>query len=163
MTTTMDPPYDVTDLGLAAEGVRRIEWAEREMPVLRASLRALETHAATADARSRTQAETVAKLNGTVETLGKSLDALRDMNAKAEERGFARALANIRKQATAAAAEGDADGVSKAIDAAQDVGARHLGLAGELPAVWGLRTVAAKPSAETEHDHACCLRVNVTH
>ncbi|MFM2106591.1 MAG: adenosylhomocysteinase [Chloroflexota bacterium] len=29
------PPHDVTDLGLAAEGVRRIEWAEREMPVLR--------------------------------------------------------------------------------------------------------------------------------
>ncbi len=28
-------PYDVTDLSLAAEGVRRIEWAEREMPVLR--------------------------------------------------------------------------------------------------------------------------------
>jgi adenosylhomocysteinase len=29
------PTYDVTDLGLAAEGKRRIEWAEREMPVLR--------------------------------------------------------------------------------------------------------------------------------
>ena len=29
------PPHDVTDIGLAAEGVRRIEWAEREMPVLR--------------------------------------------------------------------------------------------------------------------------------
>jgi adenosylhomocysteinase len=29
------PPHDLTDLGLAAEGVRRIEWAEREMPVLR--------------------------------------------------------------------------------------------------------------------------------
>jgi adenosylhomocysteinase len=29
------PSHDVTDLGLAAEGVRRIEWAEREMPVLR--------------------------------------------------------------------------------------------------------------------------------
>jgi adenosylhomocysteinase len=29
------PPHDVTDPGLAAEGVRRIEWAEREMPVLR--------------------------------------------------------------------------------------------------------------------------------
>jgi adenosylhomocysteinase len=28
-------PHDVTDLALAAEGVRRIEWAEREMPVLR--------------------------------------------------------------------------------------------------------------------------------
>ncbi|MEJ7753650.1 MAG: adenosylhomocysteinase [Candidatus Limnocylindrales bacterium] len=28
-------PHDVIDLGLAAEGVRRIEWAEREMPVLR--------------------------------------------------------------------------------------------------------------------------------
>jgi adenosylhomocysteinase len=28
-------PHDVTDLSLAAEGVRRIEWAEREMPVLR--------------------------------------------------------------------------------------------------------------------------------
>ncbi len=29
------PDHDVTDLGLVAEGVRRIEWAEREMPVLR--------------------------------------------------------------------------------------------------------------------------------
>ena len=29
------PAHDVTDLGRAAEGVRRIEWAEREMPVLR--------------------------------------------------------------------------------------------------------------------------------
>ncbi|CAN5815092.1 adenosylhomocysteinase [soil metagenome] len=29
------PDHDVTDLGLADEGVRRIEWAEREMPVLR--------------------------------------------------------------------------------------------------------------------------------
>jgi adenosylhomocysteinase len=27
--------HDITDHGLAAEGVRRIEWAEREMPVLR--------------------------------------------------------------------------------------------------------------------------------
>ena len=27
--------HDVADLGLAAEGLRRIEWAEREMPVLR--------------------------------------------------------------------------------------------------------------------------------
>ncbi len=43
MTTTFEPeagatsrlPHDVTDLGLTAEGVRRIEWAEREMPVLR--------------------------------------------------------------------------------------------------------------------------------
>ncbi|MEO5939427.1 MAG: adenosylhomocysteinase [Candidatus Limnocylindrales bacterium] len=29
------PAHDVADLGLASEGVRRIEWAEREMPVLR--------------------------------------------------------------------------------------------------------------------------------
>jgi adenosylhomocysteinase len=29
------PDHDVTDLALAAEGRRRIEWAEREMPVLR--------------------------------------------------------------------------------------------------------------------------------
>ena len=29
------PAHDVTDLGLAAEGNRRIDWAEREMPVLR--------------------------------------------------------------------------------------------------------------------------------
>jgi adenosylhomocysteinase len=32
---TGSPAHDVTNLGLAAEGVRRIEWAEREMPVLR--------------------------------------------------------------------------------------------------------------------------------
>jgi adenosylhomocysteinase len=44
MTDTVAPPsasthvlpaHDVTDLGLASEGVRRIDWAEREMPVLR--------------------------------------------------------------------------------------------------------------------------------
>jgi adenosylhomocysteinase len=29
------PAHDVTDLGRAPEGVRRVEWAEREMPVLR--------------------------------------------------------------------------------------------------------------------------------
>jgi adenosylhomocysteinase len=29
------PAHDVADLALAAQGVRRIEWAEREMPVLR--------------------------------------------------------------------------------------------------------------------------------
>jgi adenosylhomocysteinase len=33
--TQTPPSYDVADLALAAEGVRRIEWAEREMPVLR--------------------------------------------------------------------------------------------------------------------------------
>jgi adenosylhomocysteinase len=35
MTTAGRPAHDVTDLALAAEGVRRIEWAEREMSVLR--------------------------------------------------------------------------------------------------------------------------------
>lgn len=35
MTDTPQIPYDVTDLGMAEEGVRRIEWADREMPVLR--------------------------------------------------------------------------------------------------------------------------------
>jgi adenosylhomocysteinase len=29
------PAHDVTDIGLADDGVRRVEWAEREMPVLR--------------------------------------------------------------------------------------------------------------------------------
>jgi adenosylhomocysteinase len=35
MSTAALPAHDVTDLGLAAEGHRRIDWAEREMPVLR--------------------------------------------------------------------------------------------------------------------------------
>src|SRR5207247_1843440 len=34
MATTL-PRHDISDLGLAAEGERRIAWAEREMPVLR--------------------------------------------------------------------------------------------------------------------------------
>jgi adenosylhomocysteinase len=34
-TATGLPAHDVTNLGLADEGIRRIEWAEREMPVLR--------------------------------------------------------------------------------------------------------------------------------
>jgi adenosylhomocysteinase len=35
MTATSLPPHDVADLALVDEGIRRIEWAEREMPVLR--------------------------------------------------------------------------------------------------------------------------------
>src|SRR5918998_276972 len=35
MTSTSVSEYDVRDLSLAADGRRRIEWAEREMPVLR--------------------------------------------------------------------------------------------------------------------------------
>jgi adenosylhomocysteinase len=35
VTTDTQPGHDLADPGLAAEGVRRIEWAEREMPVLR--------------------------------------------------------------------------------------------------------------------------------
>ncbi|HEY5520537.1 MAG TPA: adenosylhomocysteinase [Candidatus Limnocylindrales bacterium] len=44
MTTTLTaaepraaglPAHDLTDINLAAEGVKRVEWAEREMPVLR--------------------------------------------------------------------------------------------------------------------------------
>ncbi|HET9066697.1 MAG TPA: adenosylhomocysteinase [Gemmatimonadales bacterium] len=34
-TTTLDAPHHVRDLGLADEGRRRTEWAERSMPVLR--------------------------------------------------------------------------------------------------------------------------------
>jgi len=34
-TSSTMPLHDLADLALAAEGVRRIEWAEREMPVLR--------------------------------------------------------------------------------------------------------------------------------
>jgi adenosylhomocysteinase len=41
MSTTL-PRYDVADLSLAAEGERRIAWAEREMPVLRSIRRRFE-------------------------------------------------------------------------------------------------------------------------
>ena len=34
-TSTQTPSYDVKDLSLAKAGRKRIEWAEREMPVLR--------------------------------------------------------------------------------------------------------------------------------
>ncbi|MBA3788586.1 MAG: adenosylhomocysteinase, partial [Actinobacteria bacterium] len=33
---TSPPKHDVKDLALAAEGKRRIEWADRQMPVLAA-------------------------------------------------------------------------------------------------------------------------------
>src|ERR1044072_2255814 len=35
MTATQAIEFDVKDIGLAQDGKRRIEWAEREMPVLR--------------------------------------------------------------------------------------------------------------------------------
>lgn len=35
MTTTLQFKYDIKDIGLAAQGKQRIEWAGREMPVLR--------------------------------------------------------------------------------------------------------------------------------
>ena len=43
--------YDVKDLALAPEGVRRIEWADRHMPVLRRS-----ASASSASGRSRATA-----------------------------------------------------------------------------------------------------------
>ena len=38
--------FDVKDLALSAEGVRRIEWADRQMPVLGGDPRALRARAA---------------------------------------------------------------------------------------------------------------------
>ena len=41
MTATLTPPsktemkYDIKDISLAPKGKQRIEWAERDMPVLR--------------------------------------------------------------------------------------------------------------------------------
>ena len=35
MSATRSVEFDVKDIGLAAQGKQRIEWAEREMPVLR--------------------------------------------------------------------------------------------------------------------------------
>jgi adenosylhomocysteinase len=35
MSATRSVEFDVKDMGLAAQGKQRIEWAEREMPVLR--------------------------------------------------------------------------------------------------------------------------------
>ncbi|MCA1849797.1 MAG: adenosylhomocysteinase, partial [Acidobacteria bacterium] len=35
MSSAGTAAYDIKDISLAAEGRRRIEWAEREMPVLR--------------------------------------------------------------------------------------------------------------------------------
>lgn len=35
MNSTGTAEFDIKDLGLAPDGKRRIEWAEREMPVLR--------------------------------------------------------------------------------------------------------------------------------
>ena len=35
MSATRSPEYDVKDISLAAHGKQRIEWSEREMPVLR--------------------------------------------------------------------------------------------------------------------------------
>ena len=35
MSATRSVEFDVKDIGLAKQGKQRIEWAEREMPVLR--------------------------------------------------------------------------------------------------------------------------------
>ena len=37
MSTKSVAEFDIKDIGLAAEGKKRIEWSEREMPVLRLS------------------------------------------------------------------------------------------------------------------------------
>ena len=42
MSATRAMEYDVKDIGLAAQGKQRIEWAEREMPVLRLIRRAFQ-------------------------------------------------------------------------------------------------------------------------
>jgi len=76
---TKAPKYDVTDLELADAGVRRTEWAAREMPVLG------QIRARVAKERPFAGIRIAACLHVTTETANLAL-ALRDGGARAQRR-----------------------------------------------------------------------------
>jgi len=96
-----------------------IERAEREHPILRENLKRLDHRAAKAELTAKQLNDQLASVNAKVEEMAEALDSMRELNSKAEQRGFERAMAKIKKDAAAAAADGDAVGVSEALEQAE--------------------------------------------
>lgn len=96
-----------------------IERAEREHPILRENLKRLDHRAAKAELTAKQLNDQLASVNAKVEEMSEALDSMRELNSKAEQRGFERAMAKIKRDAAAAAADGDAVGVSEALEQAE--------------------------------------------
>jgi TolA-binding protein len=93
-----------------------IERAEREHPILRENLKRLDHRAARAEQTAKQLNEQLTSVNAKVEEMSEALEAMRELNSKAEQRGRERALATIKRNAAQAAADGDAVAVGEALE-----------------------------------------------
>jgi uncharacterized coiled-coil protein SlyX len=93
-----------------------IERAEREHPILRENLKRLDHRAARAELTAKQLNDQLTSVNAKVEEMSEALDAMRELNSKAEQRGRERALAAIKRNAAQAAADGDAVAVGEALE-----------------------------------------------
>lgn len=93
-----------------------VERAEKELPILRENLRRLDSKTARAEQTAAQATARLAEVNERLEEMGQALDSMRTMADTAEKRGFDRAMAQLKKQAQEAAADGDQAAVTDAID-----------------------------------------------
>lgn len=102
-----------------------IERAEREAPILRENLKRLDRRAALAeskaDAAQRKLDEAIARLD----EMGEALDSMRAVATNAEKRGYERAVAQLKKEAKEAAADGDQERVVEIVDKMKELQEAH--------------------------------------
>lgn len=102
-----------------------IERAEREAPILRENLRRLDRRAAQAEAKADAAQRELEKTTTRLDEMGEALDSMRAVATNAEKRGYERALAQLKKEATQAAADGDTERVSEVLDKVNELHEQH--------------------------------------
>jgi adenosylhomocysteinase len=146
------PAHDVTDLGLADEGVRRIEWAEREMPVLRLIRQRFERERPLEGVRIAAALHVTTETANLVRTLqaGGAQVALSASNPLSTKDDVAAALVARYGISTFARRGEDRDTYYAHLDAVADIGPRmtmddgcdlvslfHQERRGQLADIWG--------------------------
>ncbi len=125
-----------------------IDRAEKEAPILRENLKRLDRRAASAEAKADAAQRQLAEAVSRLDEMGEALDSMRAVATNAEKRGYERALAQLKKEAKEAAADGDQERVVEVIDKMKELQEAH-----QANAASGLNT-QKKPKAEDKGQQA---------
>lgn len=102
-----------------------IERAEREAPILRENLKRLDRRAASAEAKADAAQRKLDEAISRLDEMGEALDSMRAVATNAEKRGYERAVAQLKKEAKEAAADGDQERVVEIVDKMKELQEAH--------------------------------------
>jgi hypothetical protein len=102
-----------------------IERAEREAPILRENLKRLDRRAASAEAKADAAQRKLDEAISRLDEMGEALDSMRAVATTAEKRGYERAVAQLKKEAKEAAADGDQERVVEIVDKMKELQEAH--------------------------------------